>query len=557
MTTKCGLYDSRRWVLLGAALLLIVTSLIVSGNVVADVRAAPEQTTVTLYPAADAYVRQTLPTTNYGSEPDLDVQNWDNAEFPDDRRSYVGFNLSGIPSNAIITSAGFKAYLHEGQGLSSVYVELRRVTSPWAYNTITWNNQPSSMAYTGIYVGTQAGVYGWNVTSLVQNYWKGHNFSSSPNFGLELQGPGSGSFYLRRFYSANATSNRPYLVVSYQVPTPTPTLTRTPTQVPPQVDVWLVEGCDRSYPVGATVNVRYRSNRNDMVQIWLYPAGQLIAQHAVVANQTYGFAATISAPAQDRRLVAVLLNANVSAECRFTVWQPSPTPTPTRTITRTPTPTRSPTRTPTVTATPTQTATATRTLTPTQTETATATQTLTPTPTATSTTTPTATSTVTRTPTRTPSPTPTATGTPAHGTVRGRVILERRASSVGATIEVGGRVVATDANGAFTVSDVPAGANTITVRCHCYLRTWRSVNVLAGETLTLPDVTLLGGDVDQDGAINAGDAEIVGLAWNSTTTASHWDERADVTADGIVNILDMVAVHFNWNKAAPGPWAGE
>lgn len=135
--------------------------------------------------------------------------------------------------------------------------------------------------------------------------------------------------------------------------------------------------------------------------------------------------------------------------------------------------------------------------------------------------------------------------------------MERRASSAGATIEIGGQVVTTDVNGYFMVSDVPAGADTIIVRCHCYLRTWRSVIVSAGEMLILPDVTLLGGDVDQDGAINASDAEIVGLAWNSTETTPHWDERADITGDRIVNILDMVAVHFNWNRTAPGPWTGE
>lgn len=275
MATKRRLLELSRCVLWGTALLLIVICQIAASNAVADAPAVPEpfdklrtgQAMVTLYPVADAYVRQTLPTTNYGSETDLDVQNWDDAEFPDDRRSHVGFNLSGIPSNAIITSAVFKVYLHEAQGLSSVYVELRRVTSSWAYNSVTWNNQPSTASYTGNYVGTQTGVYGWDVTSLVQTYWKGRNFGTSPNFGLALRGPGSGSFYLRRFYSANATSYRPYLIVSYQVPTPTPTATRTPTQVPPQVDIWLLEGCDRSYQVGATVNIRYRANVNDVVQI--------------------------------------------------------------------------------------------------------------------------------------------------------------------------------------------------------------------------------------------------------------------------------------------------
>ncbi|MFQ5854546.1 MAG: DNRLRE domain-containing protein [Anaerolineae bacterium] len=363
--------------------------------------AYPSQTAVTLFPVADAYASQAAPTTNFGSSTRLDVQNL-NAEIPDDRRSYVGFDLSAIPSNAIITSAGFKAYLEAGQGLSSVNIQLRRVTAAWTNSSITWNKKPASSSYSQISVGTQPRDYGWNVTSLVQDYWVGRNFGSSPNFGLELRGPESGSYYLRRFTSANAASNRPYLIVSYVVPTPTATPTQTPTSVPPEVDIWLVEGCDRSYPVGATLNIRYRANVNDTVQIWVYPAGQLIAQHAVVANQTYGFAATISGPAEQRRLVAVLVNSKAQNECHYTVVEPSPTatatpsPTATRTPTATPTPTHTPTRTSTSTPTPTATSTSTFTRTPTNTPTRTSTPT------------------VTRTPTKTLSPTSQPTKTPTH-----------------------------------------------------------------------------------------------------------------------------------------------
>ncbi len=550
MATKCGLRDVNRWALWGAGVLLIAIGLILASNVSTDARAAPDavapdQTTLTLYPVADAYVRQTLPTTNYGSETNLDVQNWDNAEFPDDRRSYVGFNLSRIPSNAIITSAGFKAYLSEAQGLTSVYVQLRRVTSSWAYNTVTWNNKPSSTSYSGINVGTQSRVYGWDVTSLVQNYWKGRNFGTSPNFGLELRGPESGSFYLRRFNAWNAGSNSPSLIVSYRLPTPTPTATRTPTQIPPEVDIWFVEGCDRSYPVGSTVNIRYQANVNDIVQIRSYPSGDLVIQHAVTANQLYGFQATITPPPEQRRLEAVLLNSKVSGECHYTVWEPSPTPTSTPSPTRTPTATPTPSRTSTVTPTATRTSTPTRTLT----RTPTATQTSTPTPTHTST--PTLTS------SPTPSPTPTPTSTPAYGTVRGRVILERRSSSAGANVEIAGQTAITDASGEFTVDEVPAGTHTITIRCQSYLRTWRAVTVPAGGTVDLPNVTLLAGDVDQDGLVEAADGELVGLAWDSTAGLPTWDERCDVTDDGVVNILDMVAVQFNWNRTAPGPWAAE
>jgi hypothetical protein len=215
--------------LLLSGLVLGIVGVMALNFPLAPVGAAPgarrlNQTTVYLDPVADAYVSEGAPTTNFGSDTRLDVQNLD-GEIPEDRRSYVGFDLSSIPSNAIISSAAFKAHLHDAQGLSNVYIELRRVTSPWAYNTVTWNNKPSSNSYTGMYVDTRIGMKGWDVTGLVQGYWINRDFGTSPNFGLELRGPESGAYYLRSFTSNNASSNRPYLVVSYELPTPTPTST--------------------------------------------------------------------------------------------------------------------------------------------------------------------------------------------------------------------------------------------------------------------------------------------------------------------------------------------
>jgi hypothetical protein len=146
------------------------------------------------------------------------------------------------------------------------------------------------------------------------------------------------------------------------------------------------------------------------------------------------------------------------------------------------------------------------------------------------------------------------TSTPTTGTIRGRVILERRTGNAGAQVEVAGQVVTTGASGEYSLAEVPPGIHTIIVRRQSYLRTWRLVTVAAGQTLTLSDVTLLGGDINQDDVIDLVDANLIGQAWNSTSASPNWDERADITDDGAVNILDMVAVQFNWDEVAPGPW---
>jgi hypothetical protein len=140
------------------------------------------------------------------------------------------------------------------------------------------------------------------------------------------------------------------------------------------------------------------------------------------------------------------------------------------------------------------------------------------------------------------------------GRVSGRVILERRASSAGATVSVGALAMTTDASGAFGPSDVPSGTHTIEATHPSYLRSWHSFPLVAGETMVLPDVTLLGGDVDQDDHIFANDGRLIGLAWNSTPADADWREAADITDDQAINVLDMVAVQFNWDAVAPGAW---
>lgn len=150
--------------------------------------------------------------------------------------------------------------------------------------------------------------------------------------------------------------------------------------------------------------------------------------------------------------------------------------------------------------------------------------------------------------------TPTPTGPVTTGVVRGRVVLERRARYAGAQVEVAGQTAASADNGDYVLPQVAAGTFTLYIRHASYLRTWRSVTIVAGQTLILPDVTLLAGDLNQDDRIDELDAIIIGHAWNSTPADTHWNPRADITTDGVVDIRDMVGVQYNFLIAAPGPW---
>jgi hypothetical protein len=140
--------------------------------------------------------------------------------------------------------------------------------------------------------------------------------------------------------------------------------------------------------------------------------------------------------------------------------------------------------------------------------------------------------------------------------VTGRVILERRSSNAGVAASMGGRSTTTGESGDFVLLGAPAGTQTLMLRRESYLATWRQVTLAEGQTLSLPDVTLLGGDVDGNDQIGQYDAAGLAVSWNTGPADPRWSTRADITDDQAVNVLDMVAVQYNWNQVAPGPWAG-
>lgn len=189
------------------------------------------------------------------------------------------------------------------------------------------------------------------------------------------------------------------------------------------------------------------------------------------------------------------------------------------------------------------------------------------TPTRTPTTTPGATATPTATQVGVGTPTPTATlpGAPTRtpvagaGHVRGMVQVEGRVDYSGASVfipSVPGANTTTDADGRFTLYDVPIGIHTIIADINRYLYAQKSdVNVSGGATTNLPDVMLHGGDANDDDVVDIFDLVILGLAYNTTPADPEWDARADINNDSAVNLWDLVLVGTNFNRAAPTGWS--
>lgn len=201
---------------------------------------AHAQTTLTLQPDAaagkDAEVFSCGPcgyaNTNHGGQRDFDAIGWTNGGNSSNVRSLIQFDLSSIPTNAVITDARFSLYHNttspEGKHFNTFFTPntsyLRRVTSAWTEYTVTWNNQPTVTTTNQISLGsTTSSTQNFtniNVKNFVQ-YWVNN---PSQNFGMQFRVQTEAKYRKVIFASSDhpTSSLRPKLVVTYTVPAANP-----------------------------------------------------------------------------------------------------------------------------------------------------------------------------------------------------------------------------------------------------------------------------------------------------------------------------------------------
>jgi hypothetical protein len=139
------------------------------------------------------------------------------------------------------------------------------------------------------------------------------------------------------------------------------------------------------------------------------------------------------------------------------------------------------------------------------------------------------------------------------GQMTGQATLQGRTDSSGITVTLGAvGFTRTDPAGSYRLTGIPAATYSLNLAHPGYLYAQRDVTATPGMTVTLPGVTLLGGDANGDGCINIFDAVVVSRDFGLTVPPA--DRRADLTGDGRVNILDGALVGRNFSRCAPSPW---
>lgn len=112
-------------------------------------------------------------------------------------------------------------------------------------------------------------------------------------------------------------------------------------------------------------------------------------------------------------------------------------------------------------------------------------------------------------------------------------------------------VISVDANsdGTYSITAPAGGTYTVIATASGHLNAQGHATVTTNTTTTMPNISLLPGDLDGNDVIDQFDALTIGMNYNTSTPAA-----ADLNNDGIINVLDLELLAHNYRSTGPTVW---
>ena len=166
----------------------------------------------------DAWVQSAFPTNNY-DDTVIRTGKSTTSTF----RSFIEFDLSGVPSGVEITTAIFSMYNYVSATTISRLIGVCKNTTSWEEGAVTFNTMPSYDVSTKVEIPvTNTSWCNWEIKNMVSEWVN----NQSPNYGLTLIGENVDNSY-KYFYSSESTDTtlRPKISITYNQPPTPPTVT--------------------------------------------------------------------------------------------------------------------------------------------------------------------------------------------------------------------------------------------------------------------------------------------------------------------------------------------
>ena len=180
----------------------------------------------------DAFVSSFLPNGLHETSVYMGPYAGTNGGVNDINRTFIAFDLSTIPTNAIIDSAYltlfysqaivdilYQASTYFDGHVGDTRIWIQKVTQPWAENTITWNNQPLATIANQISVPTHTSKT-QNYKFIVKDFVQGMVANPANNYGFMLRLQNETPYTLVALATSDDAnpSVRPKIQVYYHLP---------------------------------------------------------------------------------------------------------------------------------------------------------------------------------------------------------------------------------------------------------------------------------------------------------------------------------------------------